>query len=130
MARLPDRYEVYALLPEDVRRAELLSLINRVCPGGSIHHVLRFIPEQAEDVYTILVDDHSVVSFDVPRGSHPMIPTEVRIQGFKEFRDRIGQGKERIRLDGAVEQARKLLGSTARVSYCFMEAIRSESAAS
>ncbi|MGJ5140164.1 hypothetical protein ACQR1V_19415 [Bradyrhizobium oligotrophicum] len=112
MARLRDRYELNALLPEDVRRAELLTLIDRLCPGGSIHHVLWHIPEQAEDVYTILVDDHSVVSFDVPRGRDPMILTGVRIQSFRQFRNEIGQGKDRIRLDGAAERARKLLGST------------------
>ncbi|MGJ5092390.1 hypothetical protein ACQR18_09950 [Bradyrhizobium oligotrophicum] len=112
MARLKDRYELNALLPEDARRAELLTLIDRLCPGGSIHHVLWHIPEQAEDVYTILVDDHSVVSFDVARGRDPMILTEVRIQSLKEFRHEIGQGKDRIRLDGAAERARKLLGST------------------
>ena len=81
MASLPDRYEVYALLPEDARRAELLTLINRVCPGGSIHHVLGYIPEQAEDVYTILVDDHSVVSFDVPRGASHAQSTAVQLLG-------------------------------------------------
>ncbi|MGJ5202309.1 hypothetical protein [Bradyrhizobium sp. HKCCYLR20261] len=68
MARLTDRDQFDLLLPEDAYRAELLGQLDRVCPSGSIYHVLKLIPEQCEDVYTILVDDHTVASFDVPRG--------------------------------------------------------------
>ncbi|MGJ4915697.1 hypothetical protein [Bradyrhizobium oligotrophicum] len=111
MARLTDRFQVGALLPDDAASAELLRLLDRVCPGGSTYHVLTHIPEQCEDVYTILIDDHSVASFEVPRGHDPMILTHLKIRSFGAFRSEIGQGKERARLDRAAEQARKLLGS-------------------
>ncbi|WP_316231572.1 hypothetical protein [Bradyrhizobium sp. SZCCHNR1051] len=109
MARLTDRYQVNVLLPEDAFRAELLRQIDRVCPGGSTCHVLRHIPEQGEDVYTILIDDHTVVSFDAPRGGGPLVLAEVTIQAIADYRNQIGQGKERIRLNRAVEQARQMI---------------------
>ncbi|MGJ4926906.1 hypothetical protein ACQR1I_02770 [Bradyrhizobium sp. HKCCYLS2038] len=109
MARLTDRYHVRRLLPEDAYRAELLGQLDRICPGGSIYHVLRQIPEQCEEVYTILVDDHTVVGFDVPRGSGPTVLTAVTIQSFANYQSQIGQGKERIRLQRAAERAREMI---------------------
>ncbi|MGJ4952929.1 hypothetical protein [Bradyrhizobium sp. HKCCYLS20291] len=109
MARLTDRYQVDLLLPEDAYRTELLGQIDNVCPSGSIYQVLSSIPEQCEDVYTILVDDHTVVSFDVLRGGRPMVLTEVTIQSFADYRNQIGQGKERIKLQRAAQRAREMI---------------------
>ncbi|MGJ4890460.1 hypothetical protein ACQR1Y_19850 [Bradyrhizobium sp. HKCCYLRH3099] len=109
MARLTDRDQFDLLLPEDAYRAELLGQLDRVCPSGSIYHVLKLIPEQCEDVYTILVDDHTVASFDVPRGGRPMALTAVEIQSFADYRNQIGQGKERIKLQRAAQHAREMI---------------------
>jgi hypothetical protein len=111
MARLKDRYQVDLLLPEDAYRAELLAQLDLICPGGSFHHVLRFTPEQCEDVYTILVDDHTVVSFDLPRARKPMVLTAVTIQSVADYRTQIGQGTQRIRLQRAAERAREMINN-------------------
>jgi hypothetical protein len=46
----------------DDRDRALIALVKR---EGSVYHVLGCTPDQAEDLYVILVDDGSVVSFRV-----------------------------------------------------------------
>jgi hypothetical protein len=35
--------------------------------GGTVFHELNHIFEQYEDIYTVLIDDRSVVTFEIPR---------------------------------------------------------------
>jgi hypothetical protein len=72
---------------------------------GTVFHVLNHIPEQYEDIYTVLVDDRSVVTFEIPRAAGALTLKELSVFSLRQYR----QGKPRIRLDRAAEDARKLL---------------------
>jgi hypothetical protein len=68
------------------------------------------VPEQCEDLYVLLCDDNLVVSFEVPRGKMPLQAEQIVEAPIAEYRDKIGQGKYRIRLDETLKNARVLLG--------------------
>ena len=106
--RLDDKYRPSRLHADELN-AELIHLMAAGGAAGSVFHVLRHIPEQGEDLYTILVDDRMVVHFEVPRRSRPPIAEDVRIVPLAQYRHGIGQGRARIRLDRAVEDARRFL---------------------
>jgi len=109
--RLTDKYQPHRLEPTVYEgHAKLVVHTQRLCPSGSIYHLLDWIPEQSEKMYWILVDDHSVVKFEIPYEG-PGLPEEVQVGTLREYRYHIGQGKRRIRLDRAVEDARQLSGA-------------------
>jgi hypothetical protein len=76
---------------------------------GTVFHVLNNIPEQYEDIYTVLIDDRSVVTFDIPRTVGALTVKELRVFSLSQYRDELGQGKSPMRLDRAAEDARILL---------------------
>ncbi|MBD9647629.1 hypothetical protein IB267_04595 [Ensifer sp. ENS09] len=106
---LRDRYKSPLLQPdENSRHAHLVELLAADGVSGAVVHVLKHVSEQGEDIYTLLVDDRLVASFEVPRdGISAAIA--FRVSPLARYRHEIGQGKSRMRLDRAVEDARKLL---------------------
>jgi hypothetical protein len=76
---------------------------------GTVFHMLDHIQEQYEEIYTVLVDDRSVVTFEVPRTAGTLTVEKFRVSPLAQYRDELGQGKSRMRLDRAAEDARKLL---------------------
>jgi hypothetical protein len=111
-SRLTNRFEGYRRLqPEKVEGdAALLRLVQSLGIAGSVFHVLNEVPEQGEDLFTLLYDDELVVSFEVPRGAMPGHVVDIVKIPVAEYRNNIGQGKHRIRLDETVKNARVLLG--------------------
>lgn len=109
---MTDRSKIYRQLePENSDRdAALIGLIQTLGQNGEVFHVLQDIPEQGEDVFTILCDDHTVISFDVPYGRLPIEAEDVVKTPVAEYRHKIGQGKSRIRLDETLKQFRSSLG--------------------
>lgn len=71
--------------------------------------MLEHIIEQYEDLYTVLVDDGSVVTFEVPRTAGTLNADEFCVSPFAQYRNELGQGKSRMRLDRAAEDARNFL---------------------
>ncbi|MHC2333500.1 hypothetical protein [Bradyrhizobium sp. USDA 4454] len=76
---------------------------------GTVFHLLSHIREQYEDIYTVLIDDRSVVTFEIPRAAGAMTVKELRIFSRSQYREELGQGKLRMRLDRAAKDARELL---------------------
>lgn len=108
--RLHDKYKSRILQPdENSRDAILITLMTANGERGTVFHVLNHIPEQYEDIYTVLIDDRSVVSFEIPRTAGALTVKELKVFSLSQYRDELGQGKHRIRLDRAAEDARKLL---------------------
>ena len=108
--RLSDRYALYALQPNNVAEdAGLVALMEANGVHGSVFHILGHVPEQGEDEYVVLVDDRSVVEFEVPRGTPRPVAEEFHVSPLADYRRKMGQGKARIRLDQAADTARKLL---------------------
>ncbi len=106
--RLHDKYSTYILQPDRVPHdAKLIALMDGKGVRGSVFQILKHIPEQGEDLYTFLVDDRLVVEFEVPRTAEMATVGEF----CSSPRDELGQGKSRIRLDQAMENARKLLNT-------------------
>lgn len=105
-----DKYKSRTLHPQESSRdADLISLMAANGEGGTVFHVLNHISEQYEDIYTALIDDRTVVTFEIPRAAGAMTVKELRVFSLSQYREELGQGKRRIRLDRAVEDARKLL---------------------
>lgn len=102
--RLYDKYKTH-----QISDADLIALIEANGAGGKIFHLLDRLPEQYEDLYTVLVDDRLVVRFEVPRTTESRTVRDFRIAQIAQYRNELGQGKHRIRLDQAIESARKLL---------------------
>ncbi|MBR1176137.1 hypothetical protein JQ617_19435 [Bradyrhizobium sp. KB893862 SZCCT0404] len=108
--RLDDRYKSRILQPnESSRDADLINLMAANGERGAVFHVLNHIPEQYEDIYTVLIDDRSVVTLEIPRAAGALTVKELDVFSLRQYRDELGQGKRRIRLDRAVEDARTLL---------------------
>lgn len=108
--RLDDKYSLSVSRPDRITRdSELVALMEANDVRGSVFHVLNHTPEQAEDLYTVLVDDRLIVSLKVPRSAETPVVEELRSFPLRVYRDQIGQGKSRIHLDLATENARKLL---------------------
>lgn len=111
-ARRTDRYKPSRLDPSlDPKDRILAQIARHLCQSGSVYHVLVHTPDQFEDLYVILVDDHSVVSFELARGAGLMAPAACEVYSFKEYRHEIGQGKARIKLERAAREARHLIGN-------------------
>lgn len=109
--RLNDRYSTYVLQPDrEMSDAELVALMSEHGVRGFIFQILRHIPEQGEDLYTVLVDDNFVVEFEVPRTTK-MTVSEFSCFSLARYRHELGQGKSRICLDQATANARKLLSA-------------------
>jgi len=110
-SRLTNRFEGYPRLqPENLETdTALVDLVLSLGITGSVFHVLNQVPEQCEDLYILLCDDHLVISFEVPRGKIPLQAERIVETPIAEYRHKIGQGKSRIRLDETLKQARALL---------------------
>ncbi|WP_156384822.1 hypothetical protein [Rhizobium sp. Leaf453] len=89
--------------------AELVALMSEHGVRGFVFQILRHIPEQGEDLYTVLVDDSLVVEFEVTRTTKMTAVSEFSSFSLATYRYELGQGKDRIRLDQAARHARKLL---------------------
>lgn len=110
--RLNDKYSTYVLQPDRVMRdAELVALMSEHDVRGFVFQILRHIPEQGEDLYTVLVDDSLVVEFEVPRTTKMTTVSEFSSFPLAMYRHELGQGKSRIRLDHATTNAHKLLSA-------------------
>ncbi|MBR0719348.1 hypothetical protein [Bradyrhizobium liaoningense] len=107
--RLHDKYKSRILQPEDSGDAALINFMAANGERGTVFHVLGHILEQYEDIYTVLIDDRSVVTFEIPRTAGALAVKELSVFSLSQYRDELGQGKPRIRLDRAAEDARKLL---------------------
>ena len=108
--RLHDKYKSRILQPhESSRDADLIGLMAANGERGTVFHVLNHIQEQYEDIYTVLIDDRSVVTFEIPRAAGAMTVKELSVFSLSQYREELGQGKRRIPLDRAAEDARKLL---------------------
>lgn len=108
--RLNDRYSTCVLQPDrEMSDAELVALMSEHGVRGSVFQILRHIPEQGEELYTVLVDDSLVVEFEVPRTTKMTVVSEFSSFSLATYRHQLGQGKSRIRLDQATANARKLL---------------------
>ena len=111
-SRLTNRFEGYRRLQAvySKRDADLIELFQSHSIAGSVFHLLREIPEQGEDLYTVLCDDQLVVSFEVPRGKLPLSAEKITEVPIAQYRRQLGQGKNLMRLDQTLRDARTLLG--------------------
>lgn len=112
-SRLTNRYQGYRRLEPSklAEEAGLFELAQSLCEGCSVFHVMNQIPEQTEDLYTLLCDDEFVISFEVPRGKLPLSAVDVVKAPIGDYRSKLRQGKHRIRLDMTLESVRALLCS-------------------
>lgn len=118
--RLSDRDDVTGLRftrahPRDPGSLDrnLLEVVDSICPGGSVFHVITDTPDDTGDLMVIVVDGKTVIRFELPRlrgrkrqtgGS----PCAIEIEPLSDFRWRSGQRAHR-RLDLIAADARRAL---------------------
>lgn len=105
--RLSDRYDVSGarLWPERDEDEAVVTAVRKLVPRGTVFHLLQCWPDQGEDGYVVLVDEHTIVSFELLRSDPATDPTEARVWRFSDYRKQIGQGRDRMRLDRVAELA-------------------------
>ncbi|WP_141683874.1 hypothetical protein [Rhizobium sp. AC27/96] len=115
VSRLTNRLEGHPRLQAEnsEQDAALLELVRSLGVAGSVFHILNEVLEQGEDLYTLLCDDQLVISFEVPRGQRSLQAKEFVEVSATEYRHKMGQGKNRIRLDETLKNARALLAGGA-----------------
>ncbi|WP_157219833.1 hypothetical protein [Flavisphingomonas formosensis] len=114
--RLTERYDVDAIrftreAPHNALSRDLLGAVDSIRSGGSVFHILRDTPEDSGDELLVLIDGEIIVHFELPRLSFKRTrvvggpPVDIQIESLEEFRKRIGQGRFRLLLDRAVDDA-------------------------
>jgi hypothetical protein len=91
-------------------QARLAGAIDLLSPGWSSCHVLTDTPGQFTDLYIVLLDGVEVLRFKLPRSGKPA-PQDVERLGLEQFRREVGQGKFRLMVERAVEDARTMTGN-------------------
>jgi len=68
------------------RGSRLYDELAKLYPNGSVFHLLTCTPEQAEDVYAVLVDDRCVVSFEIRRNDADAVAEDVKSVHVEQYR--------------------------------------------
>ncbi|WP_018075979.1 hypothetical protein [Novosphingobium nitrogenifigens] len=116
--RLTDRYDVDAIrftraAPQKALARDLLGVVDSIRPGGSVFYILCDTPEDSGDEISVLIDGDTIIHFELPRLHFKRTrvvggpPTDIQIESLEEFRKRIGQGRRRLLLDRAVDDAHR-----------------------
>lgn len=97
------------LRPEAGARAyRIYRATKSIVDEGEVYFVLTDTPEQTSDIFRVLVDDASVVAFELDR-SDDAVPTDIMVYSVEEYRKAIGAGLAETELRVATELAREAL---------------------
>ena len=91
------------------RAARIYRATKGILNSGEVYFVLTDTPEQTSDIFRVLVDDRSVVAFELERSNNTALPTEVMVYPVEEYRKAIGRGLAETELRIAIELAREAL---------------------
>jgi hypothetical protein len=91
------------------RSARAFEALQKVHSGGSVFHWLGDTPGQAEDYITILIDDTTVVQFELLRGDETNTPQEVQTWSAGEFR-KLQSGRDAHQFMATLKAAKSKLG--------------------
>jgi hypothetical protein len=100
-----------ALLLHGDGNTELRDLLLRECPALSSAYIVDWIPEQAEDIYTVVVDGDTILVAEIPRvnayRNAGLDPPNVTVQRFdtKTFASQLGKGAKLKRRKIAAAQS-------------------------
>ncbi|THF82776.1 hypothetical protein E6C55_06500 [Cohnella fermenti] len=86
---------------EEVGKIQLLSAIKKFNPNLRTAYVLNWIPEQEEDIYTILIDGELVLRVEITRHdaqSEPLVSSQP-INEYKKGLSKMNQIKLAVALD-------------------------------
>ena len=99
------------LQPEsDARDAQIYRAVRRIIDGGSVFYVLADTPSQREDFLSVLVDDKTVVDFELARNDPEALPTDVKQYSVEDWRkdiDAVTKAKLRIALELVRKELRR-----------------------
>jgi hypothetical protein len=128
--RMTERYDVESLRImrgelkcwPNTGKVPLSDIVDLLVPDGLIYHVLRDSPDDSGLELTVLVNGEAIVSFELAWIKQNSlfgrikqtylaggVPYDVDIRTLEEFRRNTGQGKHRILLDHAVDDARRIM---------------------
>jgi len=97
-----------SLFKQKGNKKRLLAVIKKTFPDMQTAYVLDWIPEQGEDIYTILVNVDSIAEIEVPMCNNNT-PKVIRIIAVSDFQRYLRKHK-RIKLSLGLEMASKDLG--------------------
>ncbi len=64
----------------------MLEALASIGETGRVYYVVLHTPDQLEDIYSILIDDNRVVTFELERGRAKPKPVEVEVVSVETFR--------------------------------------------
>jgi hypothetical protein len=100
----PLNWQKSALLESESKVVEYLASLGF---GGRVFHLLVDVPEQYEDIYVVMIDAETIVSFEVPHDSNE--PQDVQVMPINSYKRHV-RGVAAKECKAAVEEAQKLLG--------------------
>ena len=90
----------------------LLAAIKKFLPDLHFAPVVKWIPEQAEDIYWIMIDVSHIAMIEIPRHSIKLTDIEIEIIGVKEYKKQSTSKESRRKLETAInlmnENSRKI----------------------
>ncbi|MFY7760369.1 hypothetical protein [Aquidulcibacter sp.] len=108
--KLRQQVSAARLRPETGERStRIYSATKSIVDFGSVFFVLSDTPEQTSDIFRVLVDDKSVVAFELDRSDGSKAPTAVIVYSVDDFRRAIGPRLAEKELQVAIELAREAL---------------------
>lgn len=80
----------------------LLEAINFFFPGLNFALILKFIPEQAEDIYWIMIDSKNIAILEIPRQIKKMSNVIIEFIELDEYKQQATSKDSRRRLNAAI----------------------------
>jgi hypothetical protein len=90
------------------RNIRIFTALRKITDKGSVFWSLADTPGQAEDYIVLLLDDHTIVFFELARSNSSAEPEEVEVKAVDEYRSSVSD-LARLEMDLALEFARKEL---------------------
>lgn len=96
-----------ALLFSGESNSLLLSALKALFPSLSFALVVNWIPEQAEDIYWVLIDLDRIAVVEIPRSSNDIANVSTDVLELREYQKRRLSAESRQKLEVAIELMRE-----------------------
>ncbi|MGE8567936.1 MAG: hypothetical protein ACN6PV_15790 [Achromobacter sp.] len=85
----------------------LLAALKTAFPWLSFALIVNWIPEQAEDIYWVLIDLNRIATVEIPRSSNDVIGVSVEVLDINIYKERRLSIDSRRKLEAAIELMRE-----------------------
>ncbi|KPX25325.1 hypothetical protein ALQ08_200114 [Pseudomonas syringae pv. delphinii] len=88
---------------DEKNKSSLRDLLKKHFPWVSFTPILNWVPEQAEDIYWILIDLERIAILEIPRSSHNMDDATVDVINVNSYMRKRISAETKQNLDVAIE---------------------------